>query len=189
MVLDLYIFISLFRWIFCHFHFFFTEERNTVLWMGDSYFSWKQCFEVKNVLIEFCECIFLSAVGPLFLTAPIHCKGSTVSKLCYLMLNLSMEKQTRLHLSWPEVEYIYSSVSFLGELFLQLVYFRHWLALIGAMRLTPPSVISGASSNYPSHTKSPQSSTINGIVQIQRRLFHIFRLLGDCLRVWAISIG
>ncbi len=116
--------------------------------MGDSYFSWKQCFEVKNVLIELWMYFFYQLFGLSFWRHPFTAKDLLVSKLCYLMLNLSkyvsMEKQTRLHLSWPEVEYIYSSVSFLGELFLQLVYFRHWLALIGAMRLTPSSVISGA---------------------------------------------
>ncbi len=52
--------------------------------------------------------MFLSAVGTLILTAPIHCRGSTGEQV---MLNFSkyvpMKTQSHLHLGWPEGEYIY----------------------------------------------------------------------------------
>ncbi len=63
--------------------------------------------------------MFLSAVWTLILTAPIHCRGSIAEQVmqCYISPNL-MEKQTRLHLGWPEGEDIVSKCSVLAELLL-----------------------------------------------------------------------
>ncbi len=48
-------------------------------------------------------------------------------RLPYVMLNFSksvlMKKQSHLHLGWPEGEYIFSTFSFLGELFLLTIFF------------------------------------------------------------------
>ncbi len=51
--------------------------------------------------------MFLSTVWTIILTAPIHCRGSIG------------EKQTHLHLGWPDGEYIFSKVLFLGEFIIQ----------------------------------------------------------------------
>ncbi len=49
--------------------------------------------------------ILLSAVWTLILTAPIHCRGSTGEKVMYAeFLQICSDKETRLHLRWPEVE-------------------------------------------------------------------------------------
>ncbi len=65
--------------------------------------------------------MFLSAVWTLILTAPIHCRASIAEEVmqCCISPNL-MKKQTHLHLGCLEGEDIFSSSTFLGELFLFL---------------------------------------------------------------------
>ncbi len=95
--------------------------EEALLWIMDSYFSWKQRFEVKNALmmglfqllssqdVNWCTGVvwiivmFLSAVWTLILTAPIHCWGSIGEQVmqCCISPNL-MKKQTHLHLVWQK---------------------------------------------------------------------------------------
>ncbi len=67
--------------------------------------------------------MFLSAVWTLILTAPIHCRGSTAEQVmeCYISPNL-MKKQTHPNLAWLEGVHIFSKFSFLGELFLDIMF-------------------------------------------------------------------
>ncbi len=55
--------------------------------------------------------MFLSAVWTLILTAPIHCGGSTGEQVMQWYIS-QMKKQTPLHLTWPEGEYIYIFVNY-----------------------------------------------------------------------------
>ncbi len=103
----------------------------------DLYFSQKPQFKIKNILmmnlfhkhkqlstsqdvnwltgVVWIIVMFLSALWTLILMAPIH-----------LFTNFSksvlMKKQTHLHLGSPDGEYIFSQLSFLGELFLKYIY-------------------------------------------------------------------
>ncbi len=105
----------------------FFAGKGTLLWIEDSYFSWKQWIEDTFVLmvdlfltntqlftsqdinwwtgVVWIIEMFLSAVLTLILTAPIHCRASTDEQVmeCNISPNL-MKKQTHLHLRWPEIE-------------------------------------------------------------------------------------
>ncbi len=63
--------------------------------------------------------MFLSTVWTIILTAPIHCRGSIG------------EKRTHLRLGWPNGEYIFSKVLFLGEFIIQCCFksitFSKWM--------------------------------------------------------------
>ncbi len=63
-VFDLCIFLSWFR------------RDKIIIWLIDSYFSQRQQFEVKNILI-----MFLSAVWTLILAAPIHYRASIAEQV------------------------------------------------------------------------------------------------------------
>ncbi len=58
--------------------------------------------------------MFLSSVWTLILTAPIHCRGSIGEQemQCYISPNL-FQWTNKLHLGWPEAEWIFSTFSFL----------------------------------------------------------------------------
>ncbi len=60
--------------------------------------------------------MLLLAVWTLILTAPIHCRGSIDDVMLHFSKSVSMKKQTRLHLGWPEIKFIFSTFfSFLGK--------------------------------------------------------------------------
>jgi len=65
------------------------------------------------------HCDVLSAVWTRILTAPIHYRASMGEQVmyCYISPNL-IRKQINLHLGWPDIEYIHSKFSFLGEILL-----------------------------------------------------------------------
>ncbi len=44
----------------------------------------------------------LSAVWILILTAPIHCRGCIGEQVMYIYQCVTIQKQTCLHLGWPE---------------------------------------------------------------------------------------
>ncbi len=104
--------------------------EEALLWIMDSNFAQKRQFKVKNIRsflktssfwllktfidgLEWIIVMFLSAVWTLILTAPIHCRGSTGEQVmeCYISPHL-LQKQTHLHLGWPEGEDIFSKFSF-----------------------------------------------------------------------------
>ncbi len=73
--------------------------------------------------VDYCD-VFISW-WTLILTAPIHCRGSTVEQVMQCKKSVLMKKQTHLHSEWPERELIFSIIIFEWAVPLKMVTFSH----------------------------------------------------------------
>ncbi len=78
-------------------------------------FCFTRLLESFELLVDYCD-VFISCLD--ILMAPIHCRRSSDLMLHFSKSVNPMKKQIHLHLEWPKGEYIFSKLSFLGELFL-----------------------------------------------------------------------
>ncbi len=72
------------------------------------------------VWITYCDVLSAVYTPFIILTAPIHCSESIGEQVMqqHFSKSVLIKKQTRLHLGWPEGEYILTNLFFLDELFL-----------------------------------------------------------------------
>ncbi len=87
--------------------------EEALLWIMNAYFgkklkcldgfvSYKHAAELESLLVDYYD-VFLSAVLTLILTAPIHCRGSTiVLKMKLVSFFIRFGEMYHLHFGWPE---------------------------------------------------------------------------------------